>query len=119
MFSYEFYKVLHLLSIILFAAFLGYSFAPITPSKKVKIFTGVLGLLIFVAGMGLLARLGIGHGGMSWPGWIIAKVALWLLLTVSTPILIKRLQGPAKRRAFFGVMVVFGLLVYLGVYRPF
>ena len=119
MFSYEFYKVLHIFSIILFVALLGLSFAPGDPTKKTKIFTGVVSLLIFVAGMGLLARLGIGHGETTWPGWVIAKFVLWLLLAISVPILVKRLRGQAKAKAFFGVMVVFGLLVFLGVYRPF
>ena len=113
MFSYEFYKVTHLFCIILFAGLIGFSFATNAPSKGTKILTGVISLLILVAGMGLLARIG---GG--WPGWVIAKLILWLTLAIATPILSKRLQGDQRRKAFMGLMAVFAILIYLGTYRP-
>lgn len=38
---------------------------------------GVALLVVFVAGFGLMARLGIMSG---WPTWIYIKIALWLVL---------------------------------------
>ena len=119
MFPYELYKFLHLFCIIFFAGLIGLTFAPPSPPKWAKILSGTISVLIFVAGMGLLARLGIGHSGDPWPKWIVAKMILWLALAVLTPILGKRLQGVAKTRAFLGLMAIFGILVWLGVYRPF
>lgn len=39
---------------------------------------GVAVLLILTGGFGMLARLGVVHGML--PGWILAKLAIWLLL---------------------------------------
>lgn len=84
---YEFYKVVHLLGImILFATLGGLAIlalrggddreaAPIR--KLLTIGHGVALLVVFVAGFGLMARIGIMKG---WPTWIYAKLALWLVL---------------------------------------
>ena len=40
---------------------------------------GIAMLVIFVAGFGLMARLGM-MGAGSWPTWIFIKLGLWLLL---------------------------------------
>ncbi len=39
---------------------------------------GVAALLILTGGFGMLARLGMVHGGL--PGWILVKLAIWLVL---------------------------------------
>ena len=85
--SYETYKVLHLLGIMLLFACLG-GLAILTlrggedrdvaPLRKLlTIGHGVSLLVVFVAGFGLMARIGIMKG---WPTWIYAKLALWLML---------------------------------------
>ena len=119
MFSYEFYKVIHLFCIIIFACGIGFCFAQARPSKNTQITMGVVGVLILVAGTGMMARLGIGHGGDSWPGWLVAKIVLWLALVVLTPILSKRVRGSARDKALYALIIGFGLAVLLGVYRPF
>ena len=118
MFSHEFYEVLHLVSIFLFIGTLGVSFALASSPKWAKILSGISTLLIFVAGMGLIARLGIGHGD-PWPKWIIVKITLWMALAIGAPVLSKRLKGPARIKALGFFMVVFIFLAYLGVYHPF
>ncbi|MEM9456244.1 MAG: hypothetical protein AAGF11_18830 [Myxococcota bacterium] len=45
--------------------------------RVVMIGHGVAMLIVFVAGFGLMARLGIMSG---WPTWIYIKLALWLIL---------------------------------------
>lgn len=52
---------------------------------------GVAALLILTGGFGMLARLGVVHGGL--PGWIIAKLAIWLVLAgaIALPALDRRL----------------------------
>ena len=118
MFSYEFYKVLHLSSILLFSGTLGISFALDSPPKWIKILSGLSSLLIFVAAMGLMARLGISHKG-AWPPWILIKLTLWMALAIGTPILSRRLKGPCRIMAFGPLMVLFFIAAYMGVYRPF
>lgn len=83
----EFYKVLHVLGIMLLFASLGgmallglrggddREVAPLR--RVVMIGHGVAMLVILVAGFGLMARLGIMSG---WPTWIYIKLALWLVL---------------------------------------
>jgi hypothetical protein len=83
----EVYKLLHLLGIMLLFASLGgmailglrggeeREVAPLR--KLLTIGHGVALLVVFVAGFGLMARLGIMSG---WPTWIYIKLALWLVL---------------------------------------
>lgn len=54
--------------------------------KKFFSITHGIGMaLVLVAGFGLLARLGL-H---SWPGWVIAKLLLWLLVGI-IPLFVKK-----------------------------
>lgn len=116
MLSYEFYKVLHVYSVL--AVVIGVTLSFFTEaSKKVKIINGIASFLILVAGMGLLARIGIKHGA-GFPGWVIAKMILWLILAVGGPVLAKRLVE--KRQIGYGaLMVVVALAVFTAVYKPF
>lgn len=59
----------------------------VTPLRKLLSIThGVSLLVVFVAGFGLMARLGIMSG---WPTWIYIKIALWLVLGGAT-VLVRR-----------------------------
>lgn len=49
--------------------------------KLLSAMHGVALLVVFVAGFGLMARLGIMSG---WPTWIYVKIALWLVLGAAT-----------------------------------
>jgi len=83
----EVYKLLHLLGIMLLFASLGGMAVlglrggeerEVSPVRKLlSILHGVSLLVVFVAGFGLMARLGIMTG---WPTWIYVKLALWLVL---------------------------------------
>jgi len=83
----EVYKLLHLLGIMLLFASLGGMAIlglrggedrEVKPLRKQLVIAhGVSLLVVFVAGFGLMARLGI----MSdWPTWIFLKLGLWLVL---------------------------------------
>src|SRR5690606_13885197 len=83
----EVYKLLHLLGImLLFASLCGMAILglrcgedrEVKPLRKQLVIAhGVSLLVVFVAGFGLMARLGI----MSdWPTWIFLKLGLWLVL---------------------------------------
>lgn len=72
-----------------------------------------IGLLItLVAGFGLLARYGI---SWPWPGWVIAKIVLWVVFGASATAL-KKL--PNLTVAWWALWVLFLIVAYLGVNKP-
>lgn len=104
--SYQIYKMIHVVSIVLF--FSGYAVAAVKKQniKLEKILTGVALVLIFVSGMGLIARLGIPHGA-PWPMWIKLKLGIWVIIGTSGHIILKR--WPKAASQFFWIAI--GLLV--------
>lgn len=122
MFPYEFYKVMHILGLmLLFTGLSGvlFSFAlqKNVPGKwKALTFSshGLGMLLILVGGFGMAARLELTSG---LPHWIYAKLIVWGLLGLSVSL--------AKRKAQQGLLLIglFTLLgfagTYFAVYKPF
>lgn len=120
--SYEFYKVLHFLGIILLFFGLGgllvvnYGRAQIQKQARMMAMMGhgVGLLLIIVSGFGLAARLGLAR---SMPGWIHAKIAIWVLLGISISLV--------KRKGYIGwpvAILLWGLgftAAFLAVNKPF
>jgi hypothetical protein len=93
--SYQFYKVLHILGLVLAAGAIGavilqmqLSAEKVFPKKKfVMIAHGIGMLFLLVAGFGLMARTGIATGG--WPPWIHAKLLAWFLVGASPTLAMK------------------------------
>ena len=120
---YEFYKVLHLLAIlVLFTAMGGLAMVTLrggtdeelkAARKPLVILHGVALLVIFVAGFGLVAKLGMMQSG--WPKWIFGKLAIWVILGGAVAML-KRPMGIAW---YLLLPVVGGLGAWLAVYKPF
>ena len=86
--SYATYKLIHLLGIfallVALAGMAAHAAAKGTkegnPSyRTLQAFHGIGALLALVGGFGLLARMGI-QGGLHFPGWVWAKLVLWILL---------------------------------------
>lgn len=50
-------------------------------SRGFKIAVGITSFLIFVAGMGLIARIGIKHGE-GFPAWILVKIGAWFIFNI-------------------------------------
>lgn len=101
MIPYETYKIIHLVSlIILFTGFAVQFYG--VGNKLHKVLTGITTLTVLVSGMGLMARLGIGHGSV-WPTWIYVKFAVWFLVGVGGAIVVKRV--PAFRRQSYWLML--------------
>ena len=97
MISYEAYKILHIFSLFMVIAAMGGIIAEgrWIPNKSFKIVVGVVSFLIFVAGMGLIARLGFKHGE-AFPAWIIVKVVCWIIFNVSLFILFRATDKTVK-----------------------
>lgn len=83
MISYETYKVLHLFTLFMLLSAFGVvvSEGRWIPGKKFKITVGIISFLAFVAGMGLIARLGFKHTE-PFPLWIWVKMVCWGSLNV-------------------------------------
>jgi uncharacterized membrane protein SirB2 len=111
--SYEFYKVIHVLCVVLFVGAIAAQFFSENAPKSTKIISGVASLLILVAGMGLLARVGIGHGE-GWPLWVKVKLGLWIAITALGPILAKRLKEK-RHLAYYGIVVLVFIAIYMAV----
>jgi hypothetical protein len=117
--SYQFYNVAHVIGVLflfsslgVLAATAGSASAPLR--RLASIAHGVSLALIFVAGFGLLARLGY-FGSI--PLWAYLKMALWAVLGLAVLPLKRK---PEWAPALWGVMpVIGGLAVWLAVYQPF
>jgi hypothetical protein len=121
--SYSVYKIVHLSGILMvFLSLGGAAMHAINGGEKnhawrkpVAITHGLGLLLALVGGFGLLARLGIAHGGL--PGWVIAKLGIWLILGALLAVLIRK-KNLAKSLWIF-VIFLGGVAAYLAGYKPF
>jgi peptidoglycan/LPS O-acetylase OafA/YrhL len=120
--SYEFYKVLHLLGIlVLFTAMGGLAMVTLrggtdeekkAARKPLMILHGVALLVIFVAGFGLMARLGMMGGG--WPIWIFGKLGVWLVLGGA----IAMLKRPMGNTWYLLLPVIGAIAAALAIFKP-
>lgn len=116
--SYEFYKILHLIGLVLlFSGLVSLLTLRVVgaevngPAKKFAFLTHGIGLfLILLSGFGLLARLGLVR---ELPGWIYVKLVIWLYFGL-TIALIKR-KGQLGWIMYLPMLVIFILAAYLGV----
>jgi uncharacterized membrane protein len=121
--SNQFYKVIHIIGIVCIFSGIGAILLnsliagerKFTGRKWVMIIHGVGMLITFVAGFGLMARLNMMQAG--WPGWIYAKVAIWLFLGLIVAV-IPRFQKLALP-LWLTVIAVAGCAAYLANYKPF
>lgn len=124
MISYSVYRVVHLVGIfILFVILGGMSYGAARADTRGAISRGLAmalhGIGIFIVllgGFGLLARLGIMHG-MAWPGWVWAKLGIWILLGAAVVI-------PKRKPEWGGALLVLlpilgGLAAWLAIFKPF
>jgi len=122
--SYEFYKVLHIFAIVAGCTAIGAMALGALATrddaelgkrlrKPLMAIHGVAGLLILVAGFGLLARTGVIG---KWPPWVYGKLALWVTLGIS-PVLVRR--RPQLGFAWVVLVpVIAGIGAWLAVTKP-
>lgn len=125
MISYETYKVVHLLGVLLlFFSLGGVALHALNGGtrqgnvgrKLVAALHGAGTLVILVGGFGMLARLEIMHG-LALPGWIWAKVTIWLILGGLVYLPYRKPQF--ARPAFVAVPLLGALAAYFAIYKPF
>lgn len=111
MISYAVYKIVHLVGVMMvFLALGGVATQSINGGTKthawrmpLAITHGIGLLLSLVGGFGLLARLGIVHGGL--PGWVLVKLGIWVVLAAAIGILIRK---PAWAKALWPMIIILG-----------
>ena len=117
--SYEFYKILHLIGLVLLFTSLG-ALAVISmtasPAERRKPFMALHGtstVIMLVACFGLLAKLGLARDIQM---WVWAKIAIWLILGAA-PVLLRR-----KPNLAFPVLlatIALGVVAsYLAIMKP-
>ena len=106
--SITFYHCLHLISIIIFVSALTVALTSEKPSKPANIILGIFSFLIFLAGFGLIAKLKFNMHSI----WIAGKLGIWLLISISAPIIAKRFQN-LKRPAFLSYIGLLCIAVIL------
>jgi uncharacterized membrane protein SirB2 len=117
------YKTIHVFAVVLTFTILGGlalhaanggSRDTNTQRKLTAILHGLGLLLLLVSGFGALARLGMSEGI---PGWVWAKVVLWLILG-AVAATFKR--GPGVARLVLWLLPVLGgIAAWLALYKPF
>ena len=120
--SLEFYRIIHVAGILMLfsglSALLGLYTSGHSPRKGLRITLAVIhgiGMaLVLVSGFGQLARLGL-TGGL--PGWIYAKLGIWLILGGSMLLARRKAQWGT---ALIGFWVALGAIAAcLATFKPF
>lgn len=117
--SYEFYRVLHIIGIVLLFTSLG-GLAAIggKTNDRLRRFAsiahGIAVAVILIAGFGLLARLKMFDG---FPPWIWVKLGIWLTLAMA--VLPLRRKPELASWLFLAIPLFGGIAAWLAVYKPF
>ena len=124
MIPYEIYKLLHLIGFWLVAIALG-GLSVFTMNggtrqgnrarRLVAITHGVGLFLVLLGGFGALARLGLARDGL--PGWIWAKLAVWIVFGALISIPYRKPE--LARGLWFLIPVLGAVAAYMALYKPF
>ncbi len=123
MISYSIYKIVHLTGVMMiFLSLGGVIMHAINGGgrehlwrKPVAITHGVGLLVSLVGGFGLLARLGVVHGGL--PGWVWAKLGIWLIFAILSGVVIRKKSW--AKPVWIVALILGGVAAYLAGSKPF
>ena len=113
MMSYEFYKVLHLISLVSLFLSLGMLITGPKSFKKLTLSLHGLALLfLFISGFGLIAKLHIPLKFLS-PFWFWQKMLVWLVLAGLTPFFVNKKEDKITfKKTVVLICVLLGLAFY-------
>ncbi|KAK3604184.1 hypothetical protein CHS0354_001992 [Potamilus streckersoni] len=117
----EFYLLLHLVGVFLMlgGVFGALIYGKLKPGgqksaeRKILMAAHGIGLLaVFVAGFGLIARLGVGF-----PTWVLIKILIWLGLGY---IISPAVKGKFNHNVIFVItLLLAATAAFFGIYKPF
>ncbi len=121
--SYELYKVLHLVGIVLlFSGLVSVLTIKLSGAalegkqKKFAFMTHGIGLLlILISGFGLMARLGLVQ---EFPKWIFIKLSIWLFMGLVLALIKRKAQDHAFK-LYTILLSVFMVAAYVAITKPF
>lgn len=126
MLSTDTYKVVHLFGVFMMFTALAATFAHVANGgtregnslrRLLAAMHGLGGFLVIVAGFGMFARLEAAGSISGTPGWVVAKLVLWLFLAVSLAIPYRR---SAAARPLLLLLPLLGAAAgLLAVFKPF
>lgn len=111
--DFRIYSIIHVLSILLLTGSIFAIAANPQPHKKKKmmILTGVLSLVVFVAGFALIAKMKYDYAA----GWLIGKYVVWLFVAALAGMAYRKPKGFVVSALILAV----GTALYLVYFRPF
>jgi NADH:ubiquinone oxidoreductase subunit 6 (subunit J) len=124
MISFALYRLIHFIGIVIVFLALGGTLMHVLNGgtretsrwrKPAAIGHGIALFVILLGGFGMMARMGVAHG--MFPGWIWAKLAIWILLGAAIA-LPYRVPRSAKALAL-AVPLLGALAAYFAIYKPF
>lgn len=121
---YPVYKLIHFLGIFVLLITLtmtsmhllrGGTRADLPRRRALMVAHGIASFLILLGGFGMLARLQIVHLGL--PGWIHAKLAIWLVLSGAVVVVLR--AATAARIILLAAPLLAVLAAGIALYKPF
>lgn len=112
--SYETYKILHLIGlVVLFISLGALAYVPLEKRKPLMILHGAASIIMLVAGFGLLARLGMARDMGT---WVYIKIVIWLILG-ATPVILKK-KPTLAMPVLLGSIALGTVAAYLAIMKP-
>lgn len=123
MFSYEFYKVVHLTGIFLILmaygalilnSMLGRGKKEVPNRAIFSAFHGAGMIFALVGGFGLMAKLNMMTG---WPGWVYVKLVIWVFMGGAIAIIFRKPK--LAKPMLFVILLTAVLAAFIANYKPF
>ncbi len=113
-FAYQIFHVIHLVCLFLLTGYTFQALANPDPAQRRSMMmrTGILSLLILIAGFGMAGIMKIGF-----PGWLIVKLVCWLLLSALAGIAYRKPE--ARAQLTIALIVIISVAVIMVSMKPF
>ena len=108
-----FYHLLHVYALISLVSSMTYLLLTEKVARQATVLYGVSSLFMLVSGMGMTHKYSFSMASF----WIVAKIFIWFLLSMSVPIIAKRMPH-LKIRLFRVSMALIFLAAYFAIIKP-